>query len=628
MRNFERQGGVFSLYFEATPSAAPSDALVGVALGSAGHYRDLAAIVRFNPNGLLDARNGGVYAASSAVPYSAGVTRQIYMSIDLLRRKYSVSVDSQELARDFSFRTEQANALAFDGIALKVDTGGTLDVCNFELLNSLTCDTAEPGEGFVNLNLPASSAAFTVSFLGFPRAANMDGVMGVSAGPAGAFSDLAAAVRFGPSGTIDARNGSTYAALDPSPYAANTLYPFTLIADVTGHTYTVLGPPAGYATKNLAFRPQQANVASLANFAQISDSSAAPLTVCSVEGAGAQGAAWIHDAGRYGGRRYALAASNDRLLLTDEERTLVLDAAGGVASEVPKGAEMTVTDAQGNIYLLGRREFRLGGDPLPPGGSVYVLKYDADFNLIYAHTTGTTPDVRIPTPPSTDDAGSIAFVLRDPYTSAASAVKLHPDGETQWSTDYPVSSVALDSNGDAAIVTNAAGSSTISKLDAWGDPIWTRTFATDGASIRQALFDSLGNVAFWGSIDGSIDFGGTPFTAHSPEGAQGLFGSLGPDGTPRFVRTMHVFDVVQAIADDAGNIVVAGTLRNPTRWILNRFDADGSLGTELTAYDLLRGLMNGASGEIAVDSSNAVYWQVFPNTGNANLNYVMKLLPP
>jgi hypothetical protein len=94
------------------------------------------------------------------------------------------------------------------------------------------------------------------------------------------------------------------------------------------------------------------------------------------------------------------------------------------------------------------------------------------------------------------------------------------------------------------------------------------------------------------------------------------------------VRTTNVASIKQAIADDAGNVIVAGTLSNPTRWILNRFAADGSLTTERTAYDLLRGLMNGASGEIAVDSSNAVYWQVFPNKGNANLNYVMKLLPP
>jgi hypothetical protein len=630
IQSFERQGGIFGVFFEATPAVARSDALVGITLGSATAYRDLAAIVRFNPDGFIDARNGSSYAASSSIPYAAGVTRQIYMSVDLIRRKYSVSVDNQELARDFSFRTDQANALSLDGLALKVDSGGPLDVCNVQVQATLVCESAAPGQGFVNLNLPASSAAFTVSFLGVPRAANMDGVMGVSAGPAASFSDLAAAVRFGPSGTIDVRNGSSYVVLDPTGYTPNTFYPFTLIADVTGHSFSVVAPPSASATKNLAFRPQQASVASLGNFAQVSDSSAGVLTVCDVHGGGTQGAAWVHDVDRYGISAYSLAVSDDRLLLSNRTRTVVLDAAGSVTSEVPHGGA-SVSDGEGNIYLLGRMEDTYGENmpvpTLPGSGSVYISKYDADFNLIYTRLTGTTPDVRISSP-SADDQGGVAFVARDPYTSASTAVKLHPSGETRWSTDYSVVAVALDGAGDALIVTSTPGSSAISKLDVWGSTLWTTTFATDGAYISGVVFDSLGNAAFWGSIDGTIDFGGTPFTARSSEGFQGLFGSLGPDGTPRFVRLTTMESVKRAIADDAGNVIVVGTRVNPDEWVLDRFDANGTLSAEFTGDELLPGLPLGSSGDVAVDSAGAVHWQVFPRTGSSGLSYLVKLLPP
>jgi hypothetical protein len=496
----------------------------------------------------------------------------------------------------------------------------------------LACDSAAPGQGFVNLDLSASSAAFTLSFQGVPRAANMDGVMGISAGPATSFSDLALALRFGPSGTIDVRNGSSYSVLDPAGYTPNQFYPFTVVADVTDHTFTVVSQQNGsVATRNLAFRPQQANVASLGNFAQISDSTAGVLTVCDVRGGGAEGAEWIHDGERYGGGPFSLAVSNDRLLVSTATRTRVLDARGAVTREVPHGGT-PVTDAQGNVYLVGRRidTYDENAPPLlPPGGtgSVYITKFDPDFNPIYTRFTGTTPDVRISSP-SADDHGRIAFVLRDPYASSG-AVMLHPDGETRWSTDYPVTAVTLAPNGEALLVTNSLESSGISRLDVWGSPIWTSTFAKEGAHIGGVLLDSSGNVVFWGDIDGTLEFGGSTFTAGASEGgSRSLLGSLGPDGTPRFIRTMSMDSVSHAVADGAGNVYVAGTQANPTRWILERYDADGSLLAQFTGEELLGGLIFGMSGDIAVDSTGSVHWEIRPRTGDIALNYLVKLLPP
>jgi hypothetical protein len=630
-QGFSRQGGGFYVAFAATPTAAPSDALAGVTLGTADEYADLAAIVRFNPSGFIDARNGDIYAASSSIPYVAGVTRQIYMGIDTIQRKYTVYVDGQELARDFSFRTDQANALSLDGLALKVDAGGSLEVCDLQVQTTFACNSAAPGQGFVNTNRPASSVAFTVSFYGIPRAANMDGVMGISAGPATSFADLAGAVRFGPNGTIDARNGSSYSVLDPRGYTQDGFYSFIMVADVLDHTYSVVSTQSGLVAKNLSFRPEQGSAASLGNFAQVSDSAAGVLTVCELRGGGAKGAAWVHDADRYGAGAYSLAVSNERLLLSDDTRTRVLDAAGAVTREIPYGGT-SVTDAQGNLYLLGKFEGTYDGgtgpvEPTAGGGSVYISKYDADFNPIYTRVTGTTPDVTFASP-SADDQGEVAFVLRDNFGSTSAAVKLNPDGETRFSTEYPVTAVALDASGNALVGIDDLDSITVSKLDASGGSVWSRTFPTQGADLSGVVFDSLGNAAFWGRIDGTIDFGGTTFTARSSEdGTQGLFGALGPDGSPRWVRTTTMHRVKRAIADHSGNIIVVGTSVNPDRWDLDRFDADGTLTDEFTGDELLPGLFLGSSGDVALDAVGAAHWQVFPRSGGAGFNYLVKLLP-
>ncbi|HEX6272655.1 MAG TPA: hypothetical protein VFZ53_06445 [Polyangiaceae bacterium] len=629
----DRQGGVFHVTFDAIPSAARSDAVVGLALGPADWYTDLAAIVRFNPNGFIDARNGGAYAASSPIPYAANVWRRFFLSVDLINRRYSASVDGQELARDFAFRTEHADALALDGLVSKVESGGALSVCNVQIQTLLACDSVTPTQGFVNTSLPVSSSAFTAHFIAVPRAANMDGVMGISAGPAAAFNDLAAAVRFGPGGTIDVRNGSTYSVLEPIPYIANAFYSFLMVADVQAHTYSVLAGHTGARATNLAFRPQQASVASLGNFAKIVESSSAgTLAVCPLDGGGAQGAAWIHDAERYAYRRYSLAVSNDRLLLSDDHRTLVLDAAGAVTREIPYGGATSVTDAAGNLYLFGEFTGSYDGGtgpvvPTPGGGRVYVSKYDANLNPIYTRVNGTTPEVRLSSP-SADAQGQVAFVLRDHATSASTAVVLYPSGETRYSTDYPVTAVALDASGDAVIGSGAPGTITVSKLDSFGGSLWTRSFPTDGASLTGVLVDSLGNAVFWGEINGSMDFDGYQFIARSSEnGSLGYIGVLAADGTPRFVRATSVNSITSAVAGPSGSVIVAGMRVNPDRWELNHFNASGHLTKLVAGDDLLPALFLGGSGHAAVDTTGSVYWQFFPRYGDVGFNYLAKLLP-
>src|SRR2546427_485339 len=61
------QTGLFEAQFDATPTTAKVDGVVGLSTGAAAAWTDLAAIVRFNAAGTIDARNAGAYAAAAAI---------------------------------------------------------------------------------------------------------------------------------------------------------------------------------------------------------------------------------------------------------------------------------------------------------------------------------------------------------------------------------------------------------------------------------------------------------------------------------------------------------------------------------------------------------------------------------
>jgi hypothetical protein len=122
-----------------------------------------------------------------------------------------------------------------------------------------------------NNSIEAQVDTFVASFTASPSAANMDGVIGLSASPASQYADLAAIVRFNPEGFIDARNGSSYQAAYPIPYDAGASYQFRLVVRVPSHDYDIFVTPANSTEQvvgtNFAFRTEQGGVASLSNLA-------------------------------------------------------------------------------------------------------------------------------------------------------------------------------------------------------------------------------------------------------------------------------------------------------------------------------------------------------------------------
>jgi hypothetical protein len=136
---FPAQTGVLRLEFDATASDSAMDAVIGASNGEPSAFSALGPIVRFNPSGRFDARNGAVYAADSDLPYEAGVAYHIALDIDRARASYSVSVSRAgqapvALASDYAFRTEQAQVPALDHLGQFVDgTPGTLSVCDLTI---------------------------------------------------------------------------------------------------------------------------------------------------------------------------------------------------------------------------------------------------------------------------------------------------------------------------------------------------------------------------------------------------------------------------------------------------------------------------------------------------------------
>jgi hypothetical protein len=130
------------------------------------------------------------------------------------------------------------------------------------------------------------AGSFSVDFDATPNGQNIDGVIGLSNGPAGAYTDLGVAVRFAPIGaTIDVRNGGGFSADATVPYLAGDTYHFRVIVDIPSHTYSVYvtapGSDEQLLAANYAFRSEQSAVASLDEWTVEADQGS--CTVCNFE---------------------------------------------------------------------------------------------------------------------------------------------------------------------------------------------------------------------------------------------------------------------------------------------------------------------------------------------------------
>jgi hypothetical protein len=133
--------GIFTAWFSATPSIAPSNSVVGLSDGDVGPgsgntplHNLHQILIRFGASGALDARNGTTYAADSVIKYQA-IQYDFRLVVDLPNKRYSAYVSSNgqpeiTIGTNFAYRDSAAVPTKFDHWAVQAVSAKTT-VCGF-----------------------------------------------------------------------------------------------------------------------------------------------------------------------------------------------------------------------------------------------------------------------------------------------------------------------------------------------------------------------------------------------------------------------------------------------------------------------------------------------------------------
>jgi len=136
---FTSQSGIFTVSFDATPSASKQNSVVALSSGAGTAYTAFANLVNFETSGVVDARNGGAYASQTSVPYTGGLTYHLRLVVNVPAHTYSIFVTPPggaelTIGTNFAFRTEQNTVTHINNYGAFVNaTTGTIKVCNFLL---------------------------------------------------------------------------------------------------------------------------------------------------------------------------------------------------------------------------------------------------------------------------------------------------------------------------------------------------------------------------------------------------------------------------------------------------------------------------------------------------------------
>jgi hypothetical protein len=133
--------GIFTAWFSATPSIAPTNSVVGLSDGDVGPgsgdtplHNLHQILIRFGASGALDARNGATYSADTVIRYQA-IQYDFRVVVDLPNKKYAayVSWNGQPevtIGTNFAYRESAAVPTKFDHWAVQAVSAKTT-VCGF-----------------------------------------------------------------------------------------------------------------------------------------------------------------------------------------------------------------------------------------------------------------------------------------------------------------------------------------------------------------------------------------------------------------------------------------------------------------------------------------------------------------
>jgi hypothetical protein len=204
------------------------------------------------------------------------------------------------------------------------------------------CSTVAAGDGWMNSFMPQSTGTFSVRLRGYPSGHSIDTVVGLSDGPADAFSDLGPIVRFNANGNIDARDGDQYVGGFPYTFGVGP-FEFQMDVSIPTHRYTVfvrhLDSP--YKTfellgENLRFRTQQSGVTRLDNVGRFTDAAAGDLETCGFLYTG-PAACTASQAGSWASRAFPSRSGAIRIEFTATASAGSIDAVIGASNGAPAG---------------------------------------------------------------------------------------------------------------------------------------------------------------------------------------------------------------------------------------------------------------------------------------------------
>ncbi|MEQ1354415.1 MAG: immunoglobulin domain-containing protein, partial [Candidatus Acidiferrum sp.] len=129
----EQQTGSFRVTYTASASATNVDGVTGLSFGPANDFSNLAAVIRFNSSGAIDAMNGSTYTAASTIPYSSRVSYQFIMDVHFSSHTYNayvmVGTVQKTIGINLAFRTAQSGVVVLNNVAT-MTAPGTTSVCN------------------------------------------------------------------------------------------------------------------------------------------------------------------------------------------------------------------------------------------------------------------------------------------------------------------------------------------------------------------------------------------------------------------------------------------------------------------------------------------------------------------
>lgn len=132
------QSANFEIQFDAIPSGAALDGVIGLAASKASQYTSLAVPIRFGQDGMIEAMNGSSYPPGS-VPYTANVKYHVTEDVNMASHTYNAFIGTNsrtQIAKNYSFRTSAGVPASLGYLGLLQDLAqGAMTVCNAAVLN-------------------------------------------------------------------------------------------------------------------------------------------------------------------------------------------------------------------------------------------------------------------------------------------------------------------------------------------------------------------------------------------------------------------------------------------------------------------------------------------------------------